>query len=80
MSDRRTERFEGKSLDELLASLMDAEPGSPAHEQTKAAVTVKVAEIQRESALKGVKWAKLTSVATAGATGIALVALLVAVL
>ena len=78
VSDRRTERIEG-TLDELLASLMDSEPGSMAHEQVKAAVAVRVAEIQRETADEGEKWARISASATAGATLIALVALLVAV-
>lgn len=80
MSDGRTERIEGRSVDELLAALMDAEPGSFAHEQTKAAIQVRIAEIQRDAARDALLWGRTTALATAGATIIALVALLAAVL
>lgn len=80
MADERTRRVEGKTVDELLASLMDYEVHSKAFEQTRAAIGVRVAELQKEAAEDAVLWAKITAVATAGATLIALVALLVAAL
>lgn len=78
MNDERTERIEGKSIDELLAALMDSEPSSRAHEQAKAAIQVRIAEIQRAAAGDALTWAKLSAVSTAVATLIALVALFVA--
>jgi hypothetical protein len=80
MSDERTERIEGKGLDELLASLMDAEVGSPVHEQAKAALPVRIAEMQRDATRTALTWAKVSAVSTAAATLIAVVALLIAAL
>jgi hypothetical protein len=73
-------RVEGKSVEELLDELTGPQVGSVAHEQIKAAIQVRIAELQREAARDSLAWAKLTALATAGATVIALVALLVAAL
>jgi hypothetical protein len=80
VSDERTHRIEGKSADELLASLMDAEPRSPAHEQIKAAIGVRIAELQRDAARDSLKWARLAALSTALAAAIALVAFLATIL
>lgn len=71
-------RVRGKSTEELLASLMGSEPGSPAHEQAKAAIQVRIAEEQRGAAADGLKWARIAALSTVLATLIALVALIVA--
>jgi hypothetical protein len=73
-------RVEGKTVEELLDQLVGPEVGSAAHEQIKAAIQVRIAELQSEAARDSLAWAKLTALATAGATAIALVALLVAAL
>lgn len=73
-------RVEGKSVEELLDELTGPQVGSVAHEQIKAAIQVRVAELQREAARDSLAWAKLTALATAAATVIALIALLVAAL
>jgi hypothetical protein len=73
-------RIEGKSIEDLLGQLTDSEPGSVAHEQVKAAIEVRIAEIQREAAGDSLRWAMLTAFAESLATVIALVALLVAAL
>jgi hypothetical protein len=65
-------------VDDLLASLMDSEPMSLAHEQVKAAIQVRIAEVQRDAAHDALMWAKVSAVSTAVATVIALVALVVA--
>lgn len=75
-----TRRIEGKTIEELLAELTDSEPGSREHEQVKAAIEVRIAEIQREAAGDSLRWAMLTAFAESLATAIALVALLIAVL
>jgi hypothetical protein len=74
------ERVEGKSVEELLGALTDSQVGSVAHEQVKAAIQVRIAELQRDTARDSLMWAKVAAVSTAVATVIALVALLVAVL
>ena len=56
------------------------EVGSLAHEQLKAAIHVRIAELQRETAREALRWAKLSSVATAASSVLAVVALLIAVL
>ena len=43
-------RVEGKSVEELLDELTGPQVGSVAHEQIKAAIQVRVAELQREAA------------------------------
>ena len=70
--------IEGRSLDELLAALMDAEPGSLRHEQIKAAIQAQSAKLQREAAGDALTWAKLSAVSTAVATVVAVIALVVA--
>jgi hypothetical protein len=64
VEDDRLRRVRGKSTDELLAALMDYEIGSPAHEQAKAAIQVRVAEEQREAARDNLRWAKIVGVST----------------
>jgi hypothetical protein len=73
-------RVEGKSVEELLDDVTGPQPGSVAHEQIKAAIQVRIAELQRDAARDSLAWAKVTALATAGATVIALVALLIAAL
>lgn len=75
MLDPRQRELMGMGLDDLLEALASPEPGSVNHEFTKALIQARVAEMQRDS----VRWARLTALATAGATLIALAALLVAV-
>ena len=77
VEDDRLSRVKGRSTDELLAALMDSQPGSPAHEQAKAAIQVRIAEAQREAARDNLRWAKIVGVSTALATVIALIALFV---
>lgn len=71
-----------KTAQELLDdfALPRAEPGSIVHEAMRAALEVRIAEMQRDAARDAVKWAKLSAIATAAASLIALVALLVAAL
>ena len=71
-------RIEGKSVEELLGALTDSQVGTIAHEQTKAAIQVRIAELQREAAADSLTWAKVAAISSAGATVIALIALLVA--
>lgn len=71
-------RVEGKSVEELLDNLAGPEPGSVAHEQIKAAIQVRIAELQRDAARDSLAWAKVTALGTAGAMVIALAAFLVA--
>lgn len=78
MSD--AQRVEGKSVEELLAALTDAEVGSIAHEQIKAAIQVRIAELQRAAAKDSLTWAKLAAISTFAATVIAVIALLIAAL
>ena len=73
-------RVEGKTVEELLDALSGAQVGSTAHEQIKAALQVRIAELQRDAARDSLAWAKVTALATAAATAIALTALLIAVL
>lgn len=73
-------RIEGKSVEELLSALTDSRVGSVAHEQVKAAIQVRIAELQREAARDSLTWAKIAAISTAVATVIALIALLVAAL
>jgi hypothetical protein len=73
-------RIEGKSVEELLSALTDSQVGSVAHEQVKAAIQVRIAELQREAARDSLTWAKIAAISTAVATVIALIALLVAAL
>lgn len=81
MSDRGRERWEGKTLEELLADLLTvAEVDSPVHRQIRAAIDVQLAELNREAARDQLRWAQLAAVSTAVATVIALAAFLVAVL
>jgi hypothetical protein len=73
-------RVEGKNVEELLDQFVGPEVGSAAHEQITAAIQVRIAELQSEAARDSLAWAKLSALATAGATAIALIALLVAAL
>jgi hypothetical protein len=73
-------RVEGKTVEELLDEITGPQVGSVAHEQIKAAIQVRVAELQRDAARDSLAWAKVTALATAAATAIALTALLIAVL
>lgn len=70
------------SADELIEHFARAgvEPGSVVNEAMRAALQVRIAEMQRDAARDALTWAKLSAVATATAAVIALVALLVAVL
>lgn len=78
MLDPRQRELMGMGLDDLLEALASPEPGSVNHEFTKALIQGRVAEMQRDSARDSLRWARLTAFATAGATPIALTALLVA--
>jgi hypothetical protein len=78
VEDERLRRVQGKSTEELLAALMDSEPGSLAHEQAKAAIQIRIAEEQRAAARDGLLWAKIAAISTVVATLIALAALIVA--
>jgi hypothetical protein len=85
VSALRREWIEGKSLDELLGSLVGtAEVGSPVYEQIRAAIDVEIAKMQREAGDKAakdaLKWARVSAVAAAASATIAVVALLVATL
>lgn len=80
MLNPRQRELMGMGLDELLEALASPEPGSVNHEFTKALINARVAEIQRDAAGDSLHWARLTTLATAGATLIALAAFLVAVL
>jgi hypothetical protein len=81
MSDRGRERWEGKDLEELLSDLLTvAEVDSLVHRQIRAAIDVKIAELNREAAHDGLRWAQLAAISTMVATAIALAAFLVAVL
>jgi hypothetical protein len=79
VSDRGRERWEGKTVEELLSDLLTvAEVDSRAHRQIQAAIDVKIAELNRDAARDGLRWARLAAISTTVATVIALVALLVA--
>jgi len=89
MVEFENEHLKGKSLEQLVDDLGKpvAEPRSTIWEMYRAAIDAKIAErwvevarLQSEAADKMVTWGKLSALATAGATLIALVALLVAVL
>lgn len=54
-------RIEGKSVEELLSALTDSQVGSVAHEQVKAAIQVRIAELQREAARDSLTWAKIAA-------------------
>jgi hypothetical protein len=73
-------RVDGKTVEELLDEMTGPQVGSVAHEQIKAAIQVRVAELQREAARDSLTWAKIAAISTAVATVIALIALLVAAL
>ncbi len=78
-----SEWIEGKTLDELVSMLVGtAEPGSPVHEQIRAAIDVEVARLQREAggkaAADALKWAKVSALGAAVSACIAFAALIVA--
>src|SRR5438093_1171598 len=68
-----------KSAEEIIEDLAKpvAEPGSVVHEAYLAALQVRIAEMQRETARVALTWAKVAALSTAVAALIALVALLV---
>jgi hypothetical protein len=79
VSDRGRERWEGKTVEELLSDLLTvAEVDSLVHRQIQAAIDVKIAELNRDAARDGLRWARLAAISTTVATVIALIALLVA--
>ena len=71
-----------KTVQELLDdfALPRAEPGSIVHEAMRAALDVRIAEMQRDAAHDALTWAKLSAISTAAASVIALIALLIAAL
>lgn len=78
MDPERAKRLVEQPVDDLLEALAGPQPGSEAHELLKAAIQVRIAEEQRDAARDALRWARLTSIATAAATLIALAALLIA--
>jgi hypothetical protein len=80
MPNSRQEALMRMGLDELFEALISPEPGSTNHELTKALIQARIAEIQREGARDSLRWARLSALATAGATLIALAAILISVL
>lgn len=85
---------DGRSADELVRFIANggAQPGSNVHAAVLAAIQIRIAqeqdavavkqlataEAQRDAALAAASWSKVQGVATAAATLIALVALLIA--
>jgi hypothetical protein len=67
-------------LDELLDRVGSGQPGSPFEHRLRVAIEVRFAQLQRKAAADALKWTRVQSIATAVSTGIAVGALLVAVL
>lgn len=67
-------------LEELLVALASPEPGSANHELTKMLIQARIAEMQRETARDGLRWARLSALGTLGAALIGLTAFLISVL
>lgn len=79
MTNARQRELMAMDLEELLDALSSPEPGSVNHELTKALIQARIAGMQRETARESLRWARLASLATAGASAIALTAFLVAI-
>jgi hypothetical protein len=70
--------MEGRTVEELLSDLLTvAEVDSLVHRQIQAAIDAKIAELNRDAARDGLRWAQLAAISTPVATVIALIALLV---
>jgi hypothetical protein len=74
---RFEERMMAMSLEELLDETGRGELGSRHDQFLKALLQIRIAKLQQDAAGQALRWARLSSISTAVATTIAVVALLV---
>lgn len=73
-------RLSKMTFEELMGEIGSPQPGSPADRFIQALLQMRIAEMQQSTASQALRWAKLSSVSTAVATVIAVVAVLISIL